>query len=214
MRPKPFSDPKFFILLLVFLIFFFSFLSYWRFKEFQKSLSKIEFPKLEMPKTELIPLPPKIEEIEFVSPDGKLKFKYGSDWREIGGDGGLLKFSKQQVEGAKILFFAQKLSENIGFLSVQEMESAPEQTLEEIINKINGNATTSEAEIINLTINDKEAVFEVDYKKEGVSMFHSKEKIVRNENRVYQVTILAFSQGWSSIEPEASQILDSIKIVE
>ncbi|MBU4481222.1 hypothetical protein KKH59_02815, partial [Patescibacteria group bacterium] len=152
MRPKTFFNPKLFLLLLISLILFFSFLTYWRFKEFKKSLSKIEPPKFEMPKTELIPQPAKIEEKEFVSPDGKLKFKYGSDWREMGGDNGLLDISKQQVEGAKILFFAQKLSEaNAGFLSVQEMESAPDQTLEEIINKVKGNATTSEAEIINLT---------------------------------------------------------------
>ena len=215
MAPKTFFSPKLFLLFLVSLILFFSFLTYWRFREFQKSLSKIEFPKFEMPKTDLFPQPAKIEEKEFVSPDGKLKLKYGSDWREMGGDSGLLDFSKQRTEGTKTLFFGQKISEaNIGFLSVQEMEIAAKQKLEKIVEKIKGDATTSEIEIVNLDIKDNSAIFEVDYKKEGASMFHSKEKLVRNENKVYIISVLAFSQGWSDIEPEAEQILNSTQIVE
>lgn len=215
MKSKSGVNPKIFLLILLALIFLFSFLTYWRFKEFGKSFSNIEPPKLELPKTELFPKPPQMEEKEFVSPDGKIKLKYGSDWRAMGEDGGLLDLSRQQLEGAKILFFAQKISDSFSFLSVQEMETAPEQKLEKIIDKIKGGATTSEMEIANLNVNETETevVFEINYKKEGATIFHSKDKIVKTENKAYIASVLAFSEDWSSVEPEANKIIESVQIL-
>lgn len=215
MTPKTFFNPKLFLLFLVSLILFFSFLTYWRFSQFKKSLSKVEFPKFEAPKLQTPFSPAKTEEKEFVSPDGKLKIKYGSDWREMGGDGGLLDLNKQQIEGAKILFFAQKISENsIGFLSVQEIEVAPEQKLEEMVAKIKQETATSGTEIINLVLEDRKAIFEIDHKKEGFPGFHSKQKILKEANKAYIISVTSFSQSWSDFEQEASQILNSTQIVE
>lgn len=210
-----YNNPKLFLLFLVSLILFFSFLTYWRFREFKKSLSKIEPPKFEMPKLQTPFSPAKTEEKEFVSPDGKLKIKYSSDWLKME-EKSLEMFSKQMViKEVKTLFFAQKIKGvALGFLSVQEIELKEDKKPEDIIEEMKKGRKEEELKISNLKLAENEAVFEVDYQKEGSPGLHSKEKILKEANKAYIISVTSFSQSWTDFEQEANQILNSTQILE
>ena len=126
------------------MVLFLSLLSYWRFKHFTQSLSKINLPKIELPEIKLETLPFSMEEEvkewkEWISPDGKLKLKYSAGWVE--GEKIFSNIFQQEpiIQDGKILFSAQKLDlKNQNFLLLMVEEISPEKKLEEILEEIKG----------------------------------------------------------------------------
>jgi len=213
------KELKIFILIIL-CIFFLAIGSWWRFKEFKESLPKVKLPEFNLPEIKL--LPEKKGEIfdkEFVSPDGKLKFEYSSDWLELEKES-LEKFNRELIkEEAKILFFANKLNlERAAFASlfVQEWELKKAENLEEILGEMKGEMKEKgiEKEIIKLKIENKEAILEAKYKREGAASFYSKEKIIFEENKFYVITIITLEKDWAEFENEANEILNSAQIIE
>jgi hypothetical protein len=176
-----------------------------------ESLPKIEIPKVEIPRPETF-LQPKTEIKEFISPDGKLKFKYSSDWIEMPKEGWQEKISDE----AKILFFATKYKiEKGAFASLVVQELNWKGNLEEVIAKIEKEVKErgGEIKIMNLKIEDKEANFKANYKRGEKINFISREKILLGEGKVYLISIFSFERIWPEFENEAEEILNSAHLV-
>jgi hypothetical protein len=202
-----------FLILIILAIFSLSFAVYWQVRNFQKSLSEIEFPKFEMPKMETF-LPEGQEGYkEFVSPDEKLKLKYSASWIEMTKES-LAQLSQEALENeAKTLFFANKFILNkaaFASLIIQELSLGKEESLEEIIDKIK---KEEGKEILKSEIKEKEAYLEVGYKGKTGSVFYSKEKIFLSGNKAYLISVLALEKDWPGFEKETEEIFNSIQII-
>jgi hypothetical protein len=193
-----------FLLLIIAFILLLSFTTYWQFKNFQRSLSKIKIPKFEIPRPEIFESKNKKE---FISPDGKLKLTYPDDWTEMPKES--LESFTRGLKKAKILFLAQKFKlEKAAFalLIVQEYGNGKNQ--EEIIAELKKEAKEKGGEME--VLNSKENYFEARYKRKN-STFLSKEKIIFSENKFYLVSIFSLEKDWPEFEKEANEILASIQ---
>lgn len=186
----------------------------WQLKSFGENLAKSDIPKFEMPSSESLLFPEYVGEQEFVSPDGKLKLKYPSDWMR--GDENLLEYFNQEIikEEAEILFFGQKLNvkeKTFASLVIQKFSFPKEETTETIIQKLKDDSKEkgSEMEIVKIEEKEKEIVFEAQYKKQGEPDLYSKEKIIRSGEDNYLITFITLSNTWPDFKEEASRILDS-----
>jgi len=202
-----------FLILILLSIFLLSFFTYWQFKKLQKFLPKIEIPNIEMPKPESM-FQQKTEIKEFVSLDGKLKFKYSSDWMEMPKE----SWQEKIIAETKVLFFANKFKlEKATFASlvVQELSLEKEKSVEEIVEEMKKEvkAKNGELEILNLEIKGKEAYLKMKYKKEMEPTFISKEKIILGEKKAYFVNIFSLENFWQDFEAETNEILNSVKFV-
>jgi len=154
---------------------------------------------------------------EWVSPDGKLKISFLSDWMEIEKEA--VESLNQEIiqQGAKILFFAQKLKIKggaFGSLVIQELDKKEWTDLEKIIEETKKEFKEKNGEIEIVRINSKEGVFEAKYKKEGQPELHFVEKILIGEDRVYSVLFLTFDKDWQGFLEETNSILNSAKILQ
>jgi hypothetical protein len=197
---------KFLVSIIAFILLL-SFLAYWHFKNFQRSLSQIKLPKFELPKPKIIESKGKKE---FKSPDGKLKLTYLDDWIEMPKES--LESLSQGLKEGKVLFLAQKFKLEkaaFAFLIVQEYKDGKNQ--EEIINELKKEAKEKggEMEILNL----KEDYFEAKYKRKNV-VFLSKEKVIFGEGKIYLVSIFSSEKDWPEFEEEAKEILNSVQILK
>jgi hypothetical protein len=206
---------KFLILVILFILIL-AFGTYWQFKGFRESISKIEFPKFEMPETKPFSSGEK-KYLEFISPDGKLKLKYSSDWTNVGTES-LENLNREMLkEGAKVLFFGHKVKlEKAAFASlfIQEI-NLEEKKIEEIIEEMKESIEKNggEMEITQLKIGEKETYFEVEYKRKEGTIFNSKEKILISGEKAYSISILALDSFWPEFKDEADEILNSAQIV-
>lgn len=207
---------KFLILIILFILGL-SFATYGQFKGFRESLSKVGLPKFEMPELKLFSPQEEIGYQEFVSPDGKLKLKYSSDWMKMEKES-LAKLNQEMIkEGAKILFFGQKIKiEKVASASlvIQEINLGGK-SLEEIIEEMKEDVRKKEGEveITQLKIKEKEAYLEAEYKREEGTIFNSKERILLSGEKAYSIAIFALDYHWPEFEEEANEILDSVQIV-
>jgi len=159
---------------------------------------------------------------EFVSPDGKLKINYTSDWGEIK-SGDLEKIiPKEQVDKyeLKALFSAQKAATgNFAQIIISEGTFDVQKKIEEITeemresNQLDGWNMT----IFNLEANEHEGVFEAKYTKPDRYTVHTKEKIIflspeNEKKKAYLIGFIAFDKDWSGLEKEATEILDSVQL--
>jgi len=200
---------KFFILIILSILLLSSFV-YWQFKKLGEALPAIRIPEVEIPKPELF-FRPETEIKEFMTPDGKLKFKYSSDWMEMPKEG----WQKMINAEAKILFFATKFKiEKAAFSSLSVQELTWDKSLPEVIEKIKEKirARDGEMKILNLEIKDKEANLKARYKKEWGD-FISREKIILGEGKVYLISIFSLEIFWPEFEKEAEEILNSVEII-
>ena len=211
---------KKYILILIILILGLGFLSFWQFKKFSQSLTKVELPKIEMPEMkfeEFLPLE-KESLKEWASPDGKLKLKYPANWIES--SEALLEQFKQEemvLAGAKILFFAYQFSfetQALAFLIVEEISQ--EKSLNEIVKEIEKNIAEEkgEMEVINLEKENKTAWLEIKMKRKGEVSFQAKEKIIFLEDKTYLIAFTTFEKDWPKFEEEANEIFNSIEIIQ
>jgi hypothetical protein len=199
-----------FLFSIIISIIFLSFFTYWHLKRVTQNLSKIEIPKIEIPKPETF-LQPKAEPKEFISPDGKLKFRYSSDWVEIPGE----EWQETISSEAKILFFSTKFKiEKGAFASLVVQEVNWEKELKEFIEEMKRRAKErgGEIEILNLEIKEREANLKARYKKERAN-FISREKIIFGEKKIYLISVFSFERFWPEFENEAEEILNSAHLV-
>jgi len=190
-----------------------SFVTYWQFKNFQKTLSEVKLPSLEMSKFEMPLFQENKEYKEFVSPDGKLKLKYSSDWMEMPKES-LKNFDQEAIKEGQTLFLASKFKiEKTAFalLIIQELEKRknPEEIIEEIQSEAKEKG--GEVEIISLDIKENRGYFEAKYKRKG-GTFRSKEKIILGENKFYLISIFSLEKDWPEFQDEANEILDSVQL--
>jgi len=202
------------LFLIVIIILFLSGSTYWNFKNWKKSLEKVELPKFEMPRFE--PFPKKEGYKEWTSPDGKLKLKYPADWMEM--DIRTLESYIQREIEEKPLFLAQKLvieKSTIVFLTVNKLKPETGSNAEEILEKMKKDAKKREGEmeILKLDIQNKIAIFEAKYSKKEGPVFHSKEKMILNEE-VYLISFFTFEKDFSEFENEAEEIINSAQLVQ
>jgi len=154
---------------------------------------------------------------EWLSPDGKLKISFLSDWMEMEKE--VVEPLNQEIiqEGAKILFFAQKLKMKGGafaYLIIQELDKKEWDDLEKIINKTKEELKEKGGEIETVKINSEEGIFEAKYKKEGQPELHFAEKILIGDDKVYSILFLTFDKDWEGFLEEANSILNSAKIIQ
>jgi hypothetical protein len=200
-----------FLVLIILSILLLSYFTYWQFKKMAESLPKIKIPEVEIPKPESM-FQQKTEVKEFISPDGKLKFKYSSDWTEMPKESWQEAISAE----AKILFFANKFKiEKAAFASLVVQELSWKKDVREIIEEMGKEAKekSGEMEILNLEIKDKGADLKARYKKEGGLNFISREKIILGEEKVYLISIFSLERFWPEFEIEADEILNSVEIL-
>ena len=198
---------KFLVLIIVSIILLSTF-TYWQFKKLAESLPEIKMPEVEIPKPETF-FQPEIEAKEFISPDGKLKFKYSSDWVEMPGEGW-----QEPIDEAKILLFLTKFKiEKAAFASLIVQELDWEKGLKEVMEKIENEAKEKGGEIkfLDLEIGDRKANFKARYKKEEAN-FISKEKIILGKEKVYLISIFSLERFWPEFEGEAEEILNSVEM--
>lgn len=203
------------ILLIFFVILLLSFFTYRHFKSWRESLSNVEMPKFEMPEFE-IPSKKEGGYKEWISPDGKLKIKYSTDWMEMKKE--IFEGFIQENKG-KTLFFAQKFEMEKAaqaFLTVRELILEKEREFEEIIEEMKKNVEEKEGkmEILNLDIEDKTAIFEAKYRGETGLPLHSKEKIILNEEKGYLISFSTFEKNWQDFKEEAEEIINSAILLE
>ncbi|UZE93375.1 MAG: hypothetical protein IB617_00905 [Candidatus Nealsonbacteria bacterium] len=214
------KDYKTLILIILFILLL-SFITWKRFETLQEpfSLYETNFPKFEMPKFESFFSQEDKGSEEFVSPDGKLKLKYSSNWIKMEEES-LETFNKEIArEGAKNLFFAQKskIEENaLAILIVQELTLEKEISLEEIIEEMKEKTKEKdgEMEIEKSEFDDKIAYLEVKYKRDETPIFYSKEKIILEEDKAYLIIFLNSNNNWSGFEEEINEIFNSIQIID
>lgn len=202
------------------MIFVCSIFSYWHFKQFKVSPTKINLPNFEMPETDLekllYPEPEKEDYKEWISPDGKLKLKYSANWIETNEDFlSELRQGEVNLIGGSVLFFAFQFRVKDGalaFLTVEEI--SPPKNLEVIVKEMEKRITEKEGkmEIINLEQKDKIARLEIKMKdKKGINS-RAKEEIIFNNDKAFSVVFTSFEKDWQIFEKEANEIFDSIQI--
>ena len=183
-------------------------------------------PPISLPKFEDIQLQPIVQQNnqkkkEFVSPDKKLGFKYGSDWTEI--DSQYLQKIPAQLNqennenDTKILFLAQKIIPDSNVfvqLVVSEINWKIENGLEEVIQKIKTNIESGwKMEVLKSDITENKAYFEAIYQHESSPQLYSKEKILFDRQQKYfLIEFFTLEQDWKSFEQEISEIFESVKI--
>jgi len=214
------SDKAYVIILLI-AVLALSLISYWRFKEFDQSLSKIELPEIPssentLPGTNLEDfLPPEKEGYqEWISPDGKLKLQYPASWTRL--DEALLEYSDQEetpLTESKILLFAHQIDikeQTLAVLTVSEAEV--EKSLEEIVEKIERDAKEqgSKTEIMDVKTEGEIAWIETLSESPNQPNSYSKVKLIFTENKTYLVVFTAPQIYWPQLEKEANEIFSSV----
>jgi hypothetical protein len=212
----------FYPFVIIFAIFLLGFVAQHQFRTSLKSFSEIkeknwlDLKNFRMPPLEEFLSPKDLKLNEFISQDGKLKFKYLSDWVKI----------DERIKGAltqnlslpqgDILFFAQKIKLKegaIGFLLVEELNSEGEKNIEATIEKIKEGVESNKGklEIINLA---EEGIFEGRVTREkGGAEFHFKMRIVPSLEKVYLIDIFSLEKNWNDFSKEAEEIFSSVEVI-
>ena len=190
----------------------------WYFKNLLKPLSTADLPKFEIPEFDPFSSQETKGYTELISPDGKLKLKYPSQWIKMTPDT-LEKLNRALIdEKAKNLLFVQGIKVETGdlvFLMIQELILEEKNGLEEIIETIKERVKEQggKAEISNLKIEDKIAYFEGKFEGENPPPVYLKEKIILTDNKVYLVILFNLKNNWSGFEREISEILNSFQLL-
>lgn len=209
------ENPKKTISILVFMILLLSIFTYRHFKKFKESITGVQMPKLEIPPIELS-LPKNEGNKEFISPDGKLKISYPSDWLEM--DMRTLESYVQREIEEKPLFLAQKLvieKSTLAILTINKLKSGENSNAEQIIEKMKEDTQNkgNKMEVLKLETDGKETIFEAEYSKENAPVLRSKEKMISNEE-IYLVSFFAFKENSVEFENEAEEIINSAQLIE
>jgi len=222
---------KTYILILIIMILGLSVITYLRFQEFRMTMPRtvpeaprLEMPKFEMPTSELewqdVFFPESDEKKEWVSPDGKLKLEFTASWQEM--DQSFLKYAEGTgiiLAESKILLFAHRFKHREQALALFTVsETSADKNLRNIIEEIEENIKTEggEIEIISLEteIKDKTASLEMILKYSNQSDFYSKGEIIFDQEKTFLIFFASPQKDWLSLEAEAKEIFDSIRLIE
>lgn len=161
---------------------------------------------------------------EFISPDGKLKLTYSSDWKEINDEKALKEvFTEELTEkyNLKILLFAGYLKSKVfSQLLVAEGYFGDQESLEEIINifKESGQEKGWEVTIINPELKNNEITFEYVCEKENYSSLHFKEKVIlpkqKEDKKTYLIAFVGPDRDWTKMKNRADNIINSVTIID
>jgi len=210
---------KTYIVILLIVILGLSFASYWRFNDFNKSLSEIDLPKIEMPETNLDDFMPTEKENyhEWISPDGKLKLEYSANWTELSEL--FSQYPNQSginLTDSEVLFFAHRLKikeQALAFLTINQFNA--EEGLEKIIEKIKQtpNEQNGKIEIIEIK-NEGEIIWlEIVSERSSQPNFYSKGKLIFDEEKTYLILFTVKQTDWSNFEEEANEIFNSAELL-
>lgn len=195
-----------------------SFVTYWRFKDFQKSFEEINLPEFKMPEISSdFWFGGEQEPKEFTTPDNKLKIKYRSYWVEMGEESLKSYFSGiTETEKAKTLLFAMRFNIKnpvLAFLVVQELNL--ERNLEKAVQAMAESVKEKggEMKIFNLNIEGGQADVEAEYQSKDQGVFYSKERLILTEGGFYAVSVFSQKGNWGQIEAEAEEIFGSIELL-
>lgn len=166
----------------------------------------------------------KVGSKEFISPDGKLKIEYPTDWLEIKDEKVLEQIlPKEEIEkyGFKNLFLAQKLQAGkYAQLKVSELTLKEADNIETLIEGMKESNLQQgwKMEIISLDIEEETAIFEAKYEKPERLEIYSKEKILiivseQSNKKAFLVVLLSFGAAWEELQKEADEILQSVHLV-
>lgn len=211
---------KTYIVVLFIVIISLCLLNYWRFKDFNQSLSKINLPNIEIPETNLDDylIPEKEGFLEWSSPDELFGFRYSANWTEIHDFLSMApEETKIDLSNSEILFLAQRLDvkgQSLAFLTVKDFGT--QKTLEEIITEIEQDSVdqneTVKIEI--LETNNDFAFLGIISESSGQPNFYSKAKIIFLENKTYIIIFTAPQADWEIFKNEAEEIFNSITFNE
>ncbi|KPJ57552.1 hypothetical protein AMJ49_00305 [Parcubacteria bacterium DG_74_2] len=160
---------------------------------------------------------------EFVSPDGKLKIKYPSNWFRLEVESFQKTVPEEWVKNyqMKILFLTQKLeTERSAQLIISQMIVDAQMEIEKLVEEIKKVIEKQgwEMEIMEFKTGEKECLFEAKYKKQNSPTLHSKEKILLlnpgdNQRKIFLVEFIASEKDWEYLENEGKEILNTIQLI-
>ena len=184
-------------------------------KKWQEFSPSISVPDLELPKTQSQEIVLK----EFISPDGKLKLKYPSDWTEVNTTTFEGTLSEEAKKVFNPLFLAQKMKiENFIFstLAVEELFSEGEKTPEEIVADIeNYHQQKEKITILKLEKEEKKIIFEGSQGEMfGFNIFLKGAFLPTKENKTYLVIFTVFGKDWAEFQKDIEKVLESIELLE
>jgi hypothetical protein len=159
---------------------------------------------------------------EFVSPDGKFKIKYPSNWIRLGIEnlGGPVSKEFEKKYQLEFFLFAlkydpKKTGQLLAGQLIVNSEIGIEEILEEEKNLYKQNGC--EMEILNSQKEDGKTIFEIKYRRTG-SVRHSLEKffqVVENgQKKIYWAEILTEEKDWKDLKGEVKEILETAELVE
>lgn len=212
------SDRTYILILLV-LIIGLSLMSYSQLKRFSQSLGEVQLPEIEMPETRLEEffLPADEGEQEWVSPDGKLKLTYSSNWTKA--DEAFLGYLDQAgivLRETELLLFAHQLNlekQALAFLMVSKTKE--QRNAEEIIKEIKQNIEeqNGKIEIEVLEQNDEIIWLEMVLEYPNQPNSYSKGKVIVDKSGTYLIVFSSYQADWPKFEQEAEEILESAQLV-
>lgn len=172
-------------------------------------------PKAEIPFTQEETA---VNKKQFLSPDGKFKVEYSSDWMAMDKDSVSNMSQETLKEGATTLFFAQKTKIKemaFAFLLIQELSLEKETTFDEILVKMQDDLKTKggEMRVVKWEVQNNIALLEAGYKKQGSVDFYSEEKLFLFEKKIYLVGIFSLENDWGKFKAEADEILNSAQLI-
>lgn len=164
----------------------------------------------------------RVEKKDFISPDGKLKLEYTSEWIEID-QKDFEKFFPESIEkkyNLKTLFAAQKFGlGKVSLLFVKEMLTEKTKTFDEIIDEMekSNKELGWKMEVFEKEEREKEFVFEARYENKYIN--HSKEKMLTlppegEKKTVFLIAYLTFERDWEDLKKEADEIINSAQLIE
>jgi len=158
---------------------------------------------------------------EFISPDGKLKMKYPSDWLEINDEEMLEEVIAQEWAdkyNLKTLFLAQKLK--LGESSqIVVNEGDFDIGFEEIIEEMKKSNLAKGWNMEIIDSNAEEGIFEANYQKPDHYELHSREKVLFGEQKeglmkTYLVAVIVFDKDWEASKSIVEEIIGSVQLTE
>lgn len=181
------------------------------------SSKKMPTPGISLPQIQDITSQNQNEEPSSYS-NGKLKIEYPSNWLGVNSAeilAGLTPPDWAEKYNLKVLLLAQNFQGGkFTQLIVYRGEFA--MPIEEIFNKNKeGNEEQGwEIKVLESEIQENDAIFELEYKKEPGAALHAKEKILLNGNEAYLVSITAQENDWPETKETIDKIIDSAIMIE
>lgn len=160
---------------------------------------------------------------EFISPDGKIKINYSSDWEETKDENLLEKVFPEKTKGKynlKVLFLAHYLKSKVfSQIYIAEGYFGDATNSEEIIDifKQSGQEENLNVIIINQELKDNKFIFEFICEKEGFSSLHFKQLVVlpkKTEDKSYLVAFVGPEKDWLRIKDRADNVINSVEIID